>query len=128
MVNRNKVLITIFAILMTMCLGLKYSYSEEKLSGKVIKDIILLLAKHDKLLPMYTKKVLYDQFIITNSFFSLKNGRYCIEVNSVISYEGRESTLAEFKHGYVKLINKRYSFSKKYNQWYGYDGWGPGED
>lgn len=128
MVNGNKVIICIFVIVMMMCLGVKYSYSHGKPSENEIKNIIILLEKHSNSLPMYIKNVKYNTFVITNSFFSTINGRYCVEVNLDIRYEGREGTLADFKPRNYKLINKRYSFVKKYNQWFGYEGWGPGED
>ncbi len=128
MVNGNKVAIAFFIILMTMCLNITYSYSQEKPSEQVIKDLIILLEKDSNLLPLYLKNVQYNTFGIIQEFYSSQNGRYCIKINSDISFEGRKSTLARFEPRNVRLINKRYSFVKKHNQWIGYKGWGPGED
>ncbi len=128
MVNSNKVIISIFVIMMITCLDIKYSCSQEKPSEKVIKDIIILLEKDSKLLPIYIKNVKYNAFDIIKEFISPQNGRYCVEVNFDISVEGRKSTLADFKEMNVRVINKKYSFVKKYNQWYGYRGWGSEDD
>ena len=128
MVKCNKVTIIIYLIMIVTCLSIKYSYSQEKPSDRAMKDIIFLLEKSVNSLPMYIKHVKINNFVITNSFISNINGRYCVEINLDISYMGRKRTIDDFEFRNEKLINKRYSFKKIDNQWYGWRGWGPGED
>lgn len=126
--NKKNVIMYMCVVMMVICFSVGYSYSQEKPSGKVLIDIMILLEKQSNSLPKYIKHMKLNSFVITNNFISSINGRYCVEANFDVSYEGRESTIAEFKQVNNKFINKRYSFVKKYNQWLGYKGWGPGEN
>ena len=103
-------------IMMAMCLYVGRSYSQEQPSEEVIKDIIFRI-EIQKSGGLYPLKITNYQF--TNEFISKRNGHYCVEVNYYIQSTSLDLT------GMVN--NMRYSFEKKGNQWYGWEGWGPGE-
>ena len=126
MFNGKKVIISMFVIMMLICLCVNRSYSQEKPSEEVIKNIIaritLSIPQGSRTTGEYTK-INFVEFNITNSFISNKNYRYCIEVNYILEYNyGRFGRLSE-------TINVgHFSFEKKGNKWYGWEGWGPGEE
>jgi hypothetical protein len=126
MVNGNRVIIYFLLIIIIMSFSIKCSYSQGKPSNKVIVDIIMIMERGNSL-KKYTKNMKINNFVVINDFISTNNNRYCVEVNLDVSYEGRESVLVDYKPINDKLINKRYSFEKKGNQWLGWKGWGPGE-
>ena len=121
----KKIIVSVVVIMMVMCLYVQYSYSEEKPSEEVMKGIIYKggLPNFESLGQHYSN-INFIEFNITNTFFSNKNNRYCIEVNYIISF------FSTILGGLDKVIenNKRYSFEKKGNKWYGWKGWGPGEE
>jgi hypothetical protein len=127
MVNIKKVIMCVYIIIMGLSLSVLPSYSQHKPSDKTILDIIIITERGNSL-QKYMKNVKINTFVITNNFISTKNGRYCVEVNLDVSYEGRNKILDNYKFRNDKLNNKRYSFVNKHNLWYGYIGWGPGED
>ena len=116
MFNGKKVLVSMLVIMMVMCFCVKYSYSQEKPSEEVMEKIIVKIEFGE---DQFTK-IHFDEFIISNSFTSNKNNRYCIEVNYIAYYI--------YYIGNRMEENKRYSFEKKGNLWYGWQGWGPGEE
>jgi hypothetical protein len=112
---------------MGVSLSVLSSYSQQKPSDKLMLDIIII-TERGNLLQKYMKNVKINTFVISNNFFSTQNSRYCVEVNLDVNYEGRNKISDDYRLRNDKLINKRYSFEKKHNLWYGYIGWGPGED
>ena len=126
MVNGKKVIISMFVIMMLIFLCVNRSYSQEKPTEEVMKNIIaritLFIPQGSRTTGEYTN-IKFVEFNITNSFISNKNNRYCIEVNYILEFNrGRFGSLSQSKNV------GHYSFEKKGNQWYGWEGWGPGEE
>ena len=126
MVNGKKVIISMFVIMMLICLCVKRSYSQGKPSEDVMENIIaritLGIPQGSRTTGEFTN-INFVEFNITNSFISHKNNRYCIEVNYIL----------EFNHGRFGRLSQsknvgHYSFEKKGNRWYGWEGWGLGEE
>ncbi len=115
MFNGKKVIMSMVVIMMVMCFYVGHSYSQEKPSEEVMERIIVKLEFGE---DQFTR-IKFDEFIISNSFTSKKNNRYCIEVSYIVYYI--------YSIGNKMEENKRYSFEKNGNQWYGWEGWGPGE-
>ena len=116
MSNGKKAIVSMLVIMMVMFFCVKYSYSQEKPSEEVMKKVIVKLEFGEDQLT----NLKFDEFIITNSFTSNKNNRYCIEVSYIVYYIHYIGNKME--------ENKRYSFEKKGNHWYGWEGWGPEEE
>ena len=117
----KKCIMSLFVMMTVMCSFVSHSYSQEKPSEDVMKGIIVTLELHTDVIQNITN-INYIEFNITNSFTSNKNNRYCIEVNYILNYlwgTGYENKTEN---------NVRYSFEKKGNQWYGWKGWGWGEE
>ena len=120
MVNGKKVMMSMSVIMMLICLCVNCSYSQEKPSEEVIKNIIaritLSIPQGSRTTGEYSQ-IDFVTFNITNSFISKKNNRYCIEVNYILEYNfgrfGRLSVTKNVEH---------YSFEKKGNRWYGWEG------
>jgi hypothetical protein len=128
MVNVKNIILSVIIIIMVISFSVKYSNSQEKPSDEVIKHIIINIEyfyKNDKLKNQF-KDINFKEFNITNSFISKQNGRYCISVDYNIIYK---RLLAEsipgtsWKDENDKKVNRRYSFIKEGNKWYGWEGW-----
>lgn len=117
MFNGKKVIMSMFIIMMIIGFYVRCSYSQEKPSEELVKGIIFRI-EIQKSGGLYPLKI--TNYQVTNEFISKHNGRYCVEVKYYI-----ESTSLDLT-GMVN--NKRYSFEKNGNQWYGWEGWGPGEE
>ena len=114
MVNVRKVIMSMCVIMVVMCLCVGCSYSQDKPSEKEMQSLIMKINK-DVFGSMEVKRR-NNQFI--NEFISKHNGRYCIEVAiDFVDLNNRQH------HENIK-----YSFEKKGNRWYGWHGWGPGEE
>ena len=116
MSNGKKAIVSMLVIMMVMFFCVKYSYSQEKPSEEVMKKIIVKLEFGE---DQFTN-LKFGEFTITNSFTSNKNNRYCIEVSYIVYYIHFIGNKME--------NDRRYSFEKKGNRWYGWVGWGPGEE
>ena len=121
MINGNKLLMSIFAIMMAMCFCVGCSSSQEKPSEDVMKNEIL------KTLPWANRadvKYSIDKFKITNGFFSKEKGSggestpYCIEVNFKLSMTSNIDVKDE-----QVINNRKYHFTKRGGKWYGGQGW-----
>lgn len=130
MVNVKKVTLYMCVIMMVIGLSNEYSYSQEKPSKQVMKNIIPQVV-----ISEMAGEIKYNIFEITHSFFKKgSNGRdsYCVEITYDISYIDYPSyglTLHSLDSPRSKNLKKatgydvKFSFMKKGNWWYGKKGW-----
>jgi hypothetical protein len=127
----KKLIIYCIAIIMIIYCIVGYSYSKDIPPEGVIQDLIVKVNIYYGNVSSQKnyRNIKFNYFNINNSFLSKHNGRYCVSVDSFISYESRytSSTTTGWKNGNKKIVNGEYSFEKKGNQWFGWKGWGPGE-
>ena len=80
--------------MIALCFCVGYSYSQEKPSEEVMKNLViningpkgLVTANTGQVIERY-KNIIFNKFNITNNFISNKSGKYCIIVDYNISYE-----------------------------------------
>lgn len=126
MVNGNKVIMTMFSIMLVMCFCVGCSSSnipsEDEMKG-IIMTIEMGHVLNDKRF-----KLEFDSFKITNGFVSKNKGGggesspYCIEVNYKLKNIFTDTDNIPKTQEIVE-DNKRYSFVKKGDKWYGSKGW-----
>lgn len=124
MFNGNKVLISLFVILMIMVFYNDRSYSQEKPSEKIIKQIII--NGYSRSIDSFTKNnpnikvsdLKFDSFKITNGFVSKTPGSagesapYNIEVNYKISYIESQN-LIKWKADQIKKYENNILMAQK---------------
>jgi len=133
MKNVRKIITSMCVVMIVMGLCVVSSYSQDKPSEEEMKDIILRFETSNKILNEKDRyrNIIFKNFDITNSFTSMKNGKYCITVNYIISfdyYASDNGSPMEWITVGRNNYNTRVSFEKKKGKWYGGEGWGPGED
>lgn len=125
--NVKKVIMCVCVVMMVMGFRVSCSYSQDKPSEEVMKNIISQV-----IIPGFSKdihtNIKFDTFQITHSFFKKgTDGRdkYCVEINYYISYTFQNPNYSqkmisnENKSGKVE----KFSFLKKGDDWYGKKGW-----
>jgi hypothetical protein len=117
----NKVIISLFVVMMLICFSVGCN-SPEKPSEDIMKELIIGI-NTSNIAKGNISNIRFDKFHIISGYFSdEKSGGdivYCINVNYLLVYKFKDS------RDFTEIVkdNENYSFIKKGNRWYGQKGW-----